>query len=66
MLTGVNPLAGATRKETEMNVVHKVLNFYEKPFTLVSEPARDLLQKMFDRNFHKRPSASDLLRHPWF
>lgn len=66
MLTGANPLLGINEKETIKNIDSKILNFYEKPFSLVSLEARDLLQKMFERSYHKRPSASELIKHPFF
>lgn len=66
MLTGINPFSGQSDKDTMKNIANKILNFYEKPFSMVSDEARDILQKIFDRNHHKRPSAADLLTHPWF
>ena len=57
LLTGVNPFNGSSDKQIVSNIQSKALNFKEKPFTLVSDEARDLLSKMFERNMHKRPTA---------
>ena len=66
MLTGVTPFAGSNDKDTINKISNKILNYYDKPFTQVSEPVRDLMQKCLEKNPHKRPSAMDLLTHPWF
>jgi serine/threonine protein kinase len=32
----------------------------------VTAEAKDIIQKMLNRDYNKRPSANELLNHPWF
>ncbi|KAF2283435.1 hypothetical protein GH714_005213 [Hevea brasiliensis] len=65
LLSGVPPFWA----ETEIGIFRQILqgkiDFESEPWPSISESAKDLIRKMLDRNPRRRPSAHEVLCHPW-
>ncbi|KAL5566339.1 hypothetical protein UlMin_029503 [Ulmus minor] len=65
LLSGVPPFWA----ETEMGIFRQILqgklDFESEPWPGISESAKDLIRKMLERNPKKRPTAHEVLCHPW-
>ncbi len=55
--------AGKTLKDS---IVHDVLEFSGLPWGQVSGTAKDMIRQMLRKDPEQRPSAQQLLQHPWF
>ena len=66
MLTGTYPFDGPNVSDIYKCVVREKVNFNSGVFVNVSSLAKDLLEKMLDKDSGKRPSAKQSLNHPWF
>jgi calcium-dependent protein kinase len=65
LLCGLPPFNGRTDTEIMENV--KLAQFsFGKKFNHVSNEAKDLIKKMLNVDFEKRPSAKQCLEHEWF
>ncbi|PSS30846.1 Calcium-dependent protein kinase [Actinidia chinensis var. chinensis] len=65
LLSGVPPFW----EETEMGIFRQILraklDFESEPWPGISDSAKNLIQKMLDRNPKTRLSAHEVLCHPW-
>ena len=61
LLCGRFPFKGQNDKELYQNICKQELPIQEH----FSRGARQLLQKIFQKNPDKRPNTKDLLRDPW-
>jgi serine/threonine protein kinase len=66
MLSGVPPFYGATRKEVMQKISKGKFSFKSKVWSIISKEAKELIEKMLTLNPDKRPSAREVLNHPWF
>lgn len=66
MLSGVPPFYGATRKEVMQKISKGKFSFKSKVWSIISKEAKELIEKMLTLNPEKRPSAREVLNHPWF
>lgn len=66
MLSGVPPFYGATRKEVMQKISKGKFTFKSKVWSIISKEAKELIEKMLTLNPDKRPSAREVLNHPWF
>ena len=65
LLCGLPPFNG--RSDTELMEYLKMAQFsFGKKFSHVSKLAKDLITKMLNVDFEKRPSAKECLSHEWF
>lgn len=79
MLTGEHPWAQLTQMQAIFKVIATFLSLFRllicepqigssaKPIipSDISSDAQDFLQKTFDLDYDARPSAAELLQHPW-
>ena len=66
LLCGVPPFYGETDDEIYDAVKKGNLVFEEKQWLNISENAKDLIRKLLVKNYDKRLSAKDALKHDWF
>ncbi|XP_049931410.1 calcium-dependent protein kinase 10-like isoform X2 [Nymphaea colorata] len=65
LLSGVPPFWAETEQGIFDQVLHGDLDFSMDPWPAISDEAKDLLKKMLTRNPKKRPTAHEVLCHPW-
>ena len=65
MLCGVPPFYGETDEEIYEVVKKGELEFEEPIWKTISEPAKDLIRKLLNKNIKERYSAKQALLHPW-
>lgn len=65
LLTGLTPFWGDTEEEVFGMVLNADVDFQAEPWPLLSRPAKDIVQKMLQRDPARRPSAQQLLQHQW-
>jgi calcium-dependent protein kinase len=65
LLSGVPPFWAETEQEIFEQVLHGDLDFLSDPWPSISEEAKDLVRKMLVRDPKKRPTAHEVLCHPW-
>ena len=66
LLGGYPPFNGKKREELFDNIINKSVKFNQENWKNISTEAKDLIEKMLDKDFNNRPSAKDVLAHPWF
>ena len=65
MLCGVPPFYGETDEEIYEVVKKGKLEFEEPIWKTISEPAKDLIRKLLNKNIKERLSAKEALEHQW-
>ncbi|PON71162.1 Serine/threonine protein kinase [Parasponia andersonii] len=65
LLSGSLPFKGDSEEEIFKMVLHDHLDFSSDPWPSISEGAKDLVNRMLDKEPSRRISAHDILRHPW-
>ena len=65
LLTGILPFSGATDEEVHKAVRTAKINLEAPQFDGISPLAKDLLNRMLTRSPKARPSAAEVLSHPW-
>ena len=65
MLTGQAPFSGSNGEVYE-NILNVNLSMNLEVSRFISQEAIELLNQMFIIDYKKRPSAGELLKHPWF
>lgn len=66
LLTGIPPFNGFTDEEIMKATREGKVNMNIPQLKSVSDSAKDLIVKMLTKNYKERPSAKDLIDHPWF
>lgn len=66
MLSGTPPFYGANRKEVMGKINKGKFSFKGKTWSLISNEAKDLIEKMLTFNSDKRPGCREVLSHSWF
>jgi calcium-dependent protein kinase len=66
MLTGTPPFNGRNDREILQRVQQGKYSVSHPAFKIISDDARDLLDKMLTFDSVKRPSAQQCYDHPWF
>ena len=66
LLGGYPPFNGKKREELFDNIINKHVKFNQENWKNISNEAKDLIEKMLDKDFNNRPSAKEVLNHPWF
>lgn len=65
IFSGSFPFYGTNQLETANAILFKELNFESRYLSHVSKDCVDLLQKLLEKDPEKRPTAEDVLNHPW-
>nr|XP_023884482.1 calcium-dependent protein kinase 1-like [Quercus suber]XP_023884483.1 calcium-dependent protein kinase 1-like [Quercus suber] len=65
LLSGVPPFWAESEQGIFEQVLHGDLDFTSEPWPSISESAKDLVTKMLVRDPRRRPTAHDVLCHPW-
>ncbi|KAL0008193.1 hypothetical protein SO802_009695 [Lithocarpus litseifolius] len=65
LLSGVPPFWAESEQGIFEQVLHGDLDFTSDPWPSISESAKDLVRKMLVRDPRRRPTAHDVLCHPW-
>ncbi|OVA01536.1 Protein kinase domain [Macleaya cordata] len=65
LLSGVPPFWAETETGIFRQILQGPLDFESEPWPVISESAKDLIQKMLERNPKKRLTAHEVLCHPW-
>lgn len=65
LLSGVPPFWAETESGIFRQILHGKLDFQSDPWPSISDSAKDLVQKMLERDPKKRISAHEVLCHPW-
>jgi len=65
MLSGMPPFWGRTDQEIFGRVLREPLDLEVEPWGEVSDPAKDLVAKLLNRDAKTRITPKDALKHPW-
>ncbi|KAK9162151.1 hypothetical protein Syun_003053 [Stephania yunnanensis] len=65
LLSGVPPFWAETESGIFRQILQGKLDFESDPWPRISDSAKDLIRKMLDRNPKNRPTAHEVLCHPW-
>ncbi|KAI3755319.1 hypothetical protein L1987_55116 [Smallanthus sonchifolius] len=65
LLLGLLPFGGSSVNTVFEAVKNVSINFQDKLWDSISQPARDLIAHMLTRNVSERYTAEEVLRHPW-
>lgn len=65
LLSGLTPFWGECEEDIFTMVLTADLDFDTPPWPHVSRAAKDLVRLMMDRDATKRPTAAEVLNHPW-
>ncbi|KAL4476264.1 hypothetical protein ABPG74_009997 [Tetrahymena malaccensis] len=66
LIQGSPPICGKSQMDILEQVSEFRCDFKYGCWNDISGEAKDLIQKLLERDFNKRISASEALRHPWF
>ncbi|GJM88930.1 hypothetical protein PR202_ga05512 [Eleusine coracana subsp. coracana] len=64
-LLGCPPFHAATNREKQQRILQGEFSFQDHTWKTISSSAKDLISRLLSVEPYKRPTASDLLRHPW-
>ncbi|KAJ6741824.1 SERINE/THREONINE-PROTEIN KINASE [Salix viminalis] len=65
LLCGVPPFWAETEQGVAQAIIRSVIDFKRDPWPRVSDNAKDLVRKMLDPDPKCRPTAQEVLDHPW-
>jgi calcium-dependent protein kinase len=65
LLCGCVPFGGDTDEEIFNSIKHGTLEFFSPYWDNISEPAKDLISHMLDRNTEERYSMEQCFNHAW-
>jgi calcium-dependent protein kinase len=65
LLSGLPPFWGDTEDQIFKMVLKGKIDFQTDPWPKVSEEAKDCVRKLLNQDVSKRPTASEILKHPW-
>ncbi|GAX77412.1 hypothetical protein CEUSTIGMA_g4858.t1 [Chlamydomonas eustigma] len=65
LLCGFPPFHGDNEKKIFEAVISKPLDFQSDPWPKISEPAKDCVRRMLQRDPKRRATASQILHHEW-
>ena len=66
LLTARPPFIGSDENEKKINIINENFNISDPPFDTISRECKDLLRLLLKSDPKKRPSAEEVLNHPWF
>ena len=59
------PFCGENRDKTAENIISQQLTFHREVWQTISDPCKDLLIRMLDKDQEARISIDEVLQHPW-
>ncbi|XP_065040266.1 calcium and calcium/calmodulin-dependent serine/threonine-protein kinase-like [Musa acuminata AAA Group] len=65
LLSGCPPFTASTNREKQQRILAGDFNFEDPTWKTISFSAKDLISRLLSVETYKRPTASDLLKHPW-
>ncbi|OMO51806.1 hypothetical protein CCACVL1_29580 [Corchorus capsularis] len=65
LLSGVPPFWAETESGIFRQILHGKVDFVSEPWPSISDSAKDLIQKMLERDPRQRIHAHEILCHPW-
>ncbi|CAI9782796.1 unnamed protein product [Fraxinus pennsylvanica] len=65
LLCGIPPFWAETEQEIAEAIIRSVVDFKRDPWPKVSDKAKDLVKKMLNPDPKQRPTAQEVLDHPW-
>ncbi|XP_059668424.1 calcium-dependent protein kinase 32-like [Cornus florida] len=65
LLCGAPPFWAETEQGVARAIIRSVVDFKKDPWPIVSENAKDLVKKMLNPDPKQRPTAQEVLDHPW-
>ncbi|XP_037419627.1 calcium-dependent protein kinase 1-like [Triticum dicoccoides] len=65
LLSGCPPFHAATNQEKQQRILQGEFSFQEHTWKTITSSAKDLISSLLSVEPYKRPTASDLLMHPW-
>lgn len=65
LLSGRPPFGGRKKEEIYRSIKSSELAFTDQVWLKISKNAIDFIKKALNRNQLERPSAGELLKHPW-
>ncbi|KAL2480619.1 Calcium-dependent protein kinase 32 [Abeliophyllum distichum] len=65
LLCGIPPFWAETEQEIAEAIIRCVVDFRRDPWPKVSDKAKDLVKKMLNPDPKQRPTALEVLDHPW-
>ncbi|KAF8403806.1 hypothetical protein HHK36_011912 [Tetracentron sinense] len=65
LLCGVPPFWAETEQGVAQAIIRSVIDFKRDPWPKVSDNAKDLVKKMLNPDPKRRPTAQEVLDHPW-
>ena len=65
LLCGWPPFNGVNEQEIFKNIAIGTPDFSYDPWPKVSDPAKEILHRMLERDASKRATAEEVLMHPW-
>ena len=66
MLSRVLPFDDEEDKEIARQTIQDAPDFSFEPWDQISQPAKDIVKKLLEKNRAKRPSLEETLKHSWF
>ncbi|XP_044484484.1 calcium-dependent protein kinase 10-like [Mangifera indica] len=65
LLCGVPPFWAETEQGVALAILRGVIDFKREPWPQISESAKSLVRMMLEQDPKKRPTAQQVLEHPW-
>ncbi|XP_019705924.1 calcium and calcium/calmodulin-dependent serine/threonine-protein kinase isoform X2 [Elaeis guineensis] len=65
LLSGCPPFHAPTNREKQQRILAGDFNFEDQTWKTISSSAKDLISRLLAVEPYKRPTAGELLRHPW-
>ncbi|XP_072955158.1 calcium and calcium/calmodulin-dependent serine/threonine-protein kinase-like isoform X2 [Typha angustifolia] len=65
LLSGCPPFHAPTNQDKQQRILAGEFSFEDQTWKTISSSAKDLISSLLSVEPYKRPTASDLLRHPW-
>ncbi|GFP89696.1 calcium-dependent protein kinase 32 [Phtheirospermum japonicum] len=65
LLCGFPPFWAETEQGVAQSIIRSVVDFRRDPWPKVSDRAKDLVKKMLNPDPKQRPTAQEVLDHPW-
>nr|ALJ03414.1 calcium/calmodulin dependent protein kinase [Aeschynomene evenia var. serrulata] len=65
LLSGYPPFIAQTNRQKQQMILNGNFSFYEKTWKGISQSAKQLISDLLNVDPTRRPSAQDILSHPW-
>ena len=65
-LSRVLPFDDEDDREIARQTIYMAPDFSFSPWEKITSEAKDIVEKLLEKNRHKRPNLESVLEHPWF